>query len=180
MFATATAEIELVARCAEVFARATQTLEWAQQRGVLLEIANDHLTLGQAALYAATLVAHAPTPTVAPELSFATAREHLDAAIDGLRNAGQLQEIPRGLITRAWLYHRTDPARATADLDEAWTLAERGPMPLFQADIQLTRARLFRDRTALAHARALITQYAYNRRLPELQDAERAAQSRPH
>jgi hypothetical protein len=30
-----------------------------------------------------------------------------------------------------------------SDLDEAWEIAERGPMPLFLADIHLHRARLF-------------------------------------
>ena len=54
--------------------------------------------------------------------------------------------IPRGLLTRAWLRHRSgDGDGARADLDEAWEIAERGPMPLFQADVQLHRARLFRD-----------------------------------
>ena len=32
---------------------------------------------------------------------------------------------------------------AQSDLDEAWEIAERGPMPLFLADIHLHRARLF-------------------------------------
>jgi len=30
-----------------------------------------------------------------------------------------------------------------SDLDEAWEIAERGPMPLSLADIHLHRARLF-------------------------------------
>ena len=35
------------------------------------------------------------------------------------------------------------PAFGGSDLDEAWEIAERGPMPLFLADIHLYRARLF-------------------------------------
>jgi hypothetical protein len=178
----AMAGTEFVARCAEVFARATQTLDWVSRGGWLLDIALDHLTLGRAALYAAMLHAHAPTPipTTAPELSFATARTHLNAAVDGLRKAGHLDQLPRGLISRAILHHQLDHlTHARADLDDADLLASRGPMPLHQADIQLTRARLFHDREALAKARDLITKHAYNRRLPELEDADQASSRWP-
>ena len=55
--------------------------------------------------------------------------------------------VPRGLLTRAWLRflegHRTGPESAQSDLDEAWEIAERGPMKLHMADIHLHRARLF-------------------------------------
>jgi hypothetical protein len=63
---------------------------------------------------------------------------------------------------------------AEADLSAAWAIAERGPMPLFQADILLYRARLFHDRMALARARELIDRHAYHRRDEELRDAESA------
>jgi hypothetical protein len=59
-------------------------------------------------------------------------------------------------------------------LDEAWEIAEPGPMRLHMADILLTRARLFRDRDALAQARALIEQCGYGRCKEELADAEAA------
>ena len=48
-------------------------------------------------------------------------------------------------------------------------------MPLDQADIQLTRARLFRDSNALAEARRLIEKHGYHQRDGELADAEEAA-----
>ena len=55
-----------------------------------------------------------------------------------------LAELPIHLqalaLERAW---RGDLSGARADLDEAWEIAERGPMPLFLADIHLYRARLF-------------------------------------
>jgi hypothetical protein len=55
--------------------------------------------------------------------------------------------LPRSLLTRAWLRsltgQRAGPESAQSDLDEAWEIAERGPMPLFMADIHLYRARLF-------------------------------------
>ncbi len=72
-----------------------------------------------------------------------------------------------------------DAEGARADLDEAWRIAERGPMRLHVADIHLTRARLFRDKAALAEARKLIEQCGYWRRKEELEDAEEAAKYWP-
>ena len=45
----------------------------------------------------------------------------------------------------AALFHRRAhrPWERTGGLDEAWEIAERGPMKLFLADIHLYRARLF-------------------------------------
>ena len=98
--------------------------------------------------------------------------------MDGLRRAGQLDELPRGLPTRAWLRSLTnDTDGARADLDEAWEIAERGPMPLFQADVHLHRARLFRDKDALAEARRLIEKHGYGRRIEELADAKAASKN---
>lgn len=125
----------------------------------LLAIALNHLTLARAALYKGQ-----------------PARDLITAAVDGLRAAGDMSHLPCGLLTRAWLLCLSgDEADSLADLDEAWEIAERGPMPLFQADIQLTRARLFRDREALAEARRLIEKHGYHRRDGELEDAEEAA-----
>jgi len=65
-------------------------------------------------------------------------------------------------------------------LAEAQLIAERGPMPLHLADVQLHRARLFfRDDLAaaqgsLAEARRLIDRHGYHRRDGELADAEEA------
>ena len=118
--------------------------------------------------------------------------------MSGLRRAGQQDDLPRGLLTRAWLRFltgaRTGPESAQSDLDEAWEIAERGPMPLFMADIHLYRARLFHGVTPypwdkdeqgkprgpkddLAAARKLIEQCGYWRRKEELEDAEEAAKN---
>ncbi|OYW75973.1 MAG: hypothetical protein B7Z37_10955 [Verrucomicrobia bacterium 12-59-8] len=104
-----------------------------------------------------------------------------------LHSAGQRQYIPLGLLTRAWLHSltgaRTGPESAQTDLDEAWEIAERGPMPLFLADIHLHRARLFLREAKypwespqhdLAEARRLIYKHDYLRRKDELEDAEKA------
>ena len=123
--------------------------------------------------------------------------ENLAAAVDGLRDAGESHYLPRGLLTRAWQRQLTgDASGAAADLDEAWEIAERGPMPLYQADILLTRARLFgrmKDeggrmneeeypwgsaREDLTAARRLIEKHGYHRRDEELEDAEAALLNR--
>jgi hypothetical protein len=124
----------------------------------------------------------------------------INASVNGLRRARRQDHLPRGLLTRAWLRSLTGaktttahgPDSAQSDLDEAWEIAERGPMPLFMADIHLYRARLFFgvtpypwDRHAdggargpkddLAEARRLIEKHGYWRRKEELEDAEAAA-----
>ncbi len=174
----------------EVTERATQTLEWAEQvRASLLSIALDHLTLGRAGLYRAIL-SQSQISDLTSDIS-----SHLTAAVDGLRAAGAMEFVARGLLTRSWYLAWTgDAAGAAADLDEAWEIAERGPMPLFQADILLTYARLqisdfklqierldaaFPDPQALlAEARRLIDKHGYHRRDGELEDAEHALQAR--
>jgi hypothetical protein len=105
----------------------------------------------------------------------------------GLRRAGDQSDLPRGLLTRAWLRAitgpHTGPDSAQADLDEAWDIAERGPMRLHMADIHLYRARLFfreaqypweSPEADLAAARELIERCGYGRRREELADAEAA------
>jgi hypothetical protein len=61
---------------------------------------------------------------------------------------------------------------ARVDLDEAWQIAERGPMRLHLADIRLHRERLFRDKEELKRARTLIQHCGYWRRKQELEGTE--------
>jgi hypothetical protein len=139
----------------------------------------------QAALYAAILEDK-------PLDQLDSCRESFRLAADGLRRAGHQQYLPLGLLTRAWLRCltgvHTGHDSAQSDLDEAFEIAERGPMPLFMSDIHLHRARLFglsKDRPAnypwtspqgdLAEARRLIETHGYWRRKEELEDAEAAA-----
>ena len=124
---------------------------------------------------------------------FETARLELDAAVSGLRRAGTLHNLPFSLLTRAWLRFLTGALvgaeSAQEDLDEAWEIAERGPMKLFMADIHLYRARLFgrmrvegggmkypweSPQADLAAAEKLINECGYGRRRGELEDAKRA------
>jgi hypothetical protein len=72
-----------------------------------------------------------------------TTTARLDEAVEGLRGAGQAQEIPRGLLARAAL-RRTigDWKGAKSDLDEAKEVAEPGLMRLYWCDCALEGARL--------------------------------------
>ena len=106
----------------------------------LLDIALDHLTLGRAALYAAIL----ENPR-APKLRTSEV-ESTPPWPASAAPATQDHHSPRPPHPRlAARSHRTrnGPESAQADLDEAWEIAERGPMPLLLADIHLYRARLF-------------------------------------
>ncbi len=171
----------VLADCRAVSQRAAQTLKIAERNNWLLDIALDHLTLCRAALYAAMLEGSSLDPC----------RASLQQAVDGLRRSGNMDYLPRGLLTRAWLRFlegkRTGPESAQSDLDEAWEIAERGPMKLHMADIHLHRARLFFRETQypwesptadLAAARELIEKCGYGRRKEELADAEAAVQNR--
>ncbi|GAA4798496.1 hypothetical protein GCM10023307_25770 [Lysobacter hankyongensis] len=153
---------------AEVERRATITLKWMIDNEMsLLTIAFDHLTLARVGLIRAILANSLPQPTL--DLP------HVAAAVNGLREAGQIDYLPHGLFT-ASLYHfvRGEHDFALKHLAEAQQIAERGPMPLFLADIHLHRARMFRDNAELALAAQLIRTLGYGRRHEELADAEAA------
>jgi hypothetical protein len=155
-----------VAGCEAVSERANEWLAWRVPADPLFDIALIDLILVRSTLYKAGFAVPIP----------ASAHQQITVAVDGLRAAGDMSYLPRGLLTRAWLRCASwDEEGARADLEEAWEITERGPMPLFQADILLTRARLFRDRAALAEARRLIEKHGYHRRDEELADAEAAA-----
>jgi hypothetical protein len=172
--------------CRAVSRRAKQTLKWMTGKLSLLDEALDRLTLGRAALYEVMLAAGG-LPIETPNVELNTS---IDAAVDGLRRAGQQYFLPGGLLSRAWLRLltglRTGPESAQEDLDEAWEIAERGPMRLHMADVHLFRARLFHDvrpypwtspQEDLAAARKLIEKCGYWRRKEELKDAEEAAKN---
>nr|VFK78908.1 MAG: hypothetical protein BECKSD772D_GA0070982_102916 [Candidatus Kentron sp. SD] len=178
----------LLAACEAVAARAEQIFEWRKlpqwnpAADPVLDIALDRLTLARAGLVRGLLAAgegaqDAPSPLVSPAVM-----DQANAAVEKLREAGATHHLPRGLLTRAWARMATgDRAGARADLAEAWAIAEGGPMPLFQADILLARARLFgweaeypggSARGDLQKARQLIEEHGYHRRDGELADAE--------
>ncbi len=136
----------------------------------------DHLSLGRAHLGLSL--------TSRPD--FTEAAKHLDRAVDGLRQAGSEDHIPRGLLARAALRRlravhasgdaaSADTTAAASDLREAQEIAERGHMRLHEADAHLewTRLRLQTgDREAarrhLERARELVTACGYGRREREV------------
>ncbi|MFD0725937.1 hypothetical protein [Lysobacter brunescens] len=173
-------ESQVLDGLAEVERRASTTLRWAiDNRVSLLSIALDHLTLARVGLIRAILANALPQPTL--DLP------HVAAAVKGIRAAGTMDHLPRGLLT-ATLYRfvRGEHALALKHMTEAQQIAERGPMPLYLADIHLTRARLAAivrakggrmnvDAIAeLAQAAQRIRDHGYGRRYQELADAEAA------
>ncbi len=187
---------QFVETCRAVCKRAEQTLKWVTHSKLdPFSIALDHLTLGRASLYEVVLSSESPSLFTLPA-------SHLSEAVSGLRRAGAVSRLPDALLTRAWcsaaeasehrLYGREKEAlecwnSSQADLDEAWEIASRGPMPLFMADIHLYRARLFGRMQGegggmkypgespehdLREARRLIEKHGYWRRKEELEDAE--------
>ena len=170
--------------CRAVTGRAAKTLDLAEKENFgFLHIAIDRLTLGCAALYVAIL----------DDSGFENPKSKIENAVGGLRRAGVQDYIARVLLTHAWLRflngERTGPESAQADLDEAWEIAERGPMRLFMADIYLYRARLFHGvkpypwkspQEDLAAAERLINECGYHRRDEELADAKQAIPGSKH
>ena len=164
---------------AAVARRATQTLEWFTPQRWLLDIAFDHLSLGRAHLALC---------------EFGPAREHFDRAVEGLRAAGHLDTLTRGLLARATFRRAADElVLARRDLAEALKLVERSGLRLYAADCALEEARIAlaeserqgldaaaaRAKLAEAHAafrraRSLVEEMGYGRRRPELAELARA------
>jgi tetratricopeptide (TPR) repeat protein len=151
----------------EVIERATRNLQMAIAHEFLLDIALDKLSLGRA--YAATSSRPSEARAGIPRGAAAQndpgsghrpvrddesgadgrddtagrARKHLDAAVQGLRRAGQEWLLVPGLLARA-AFHRAMGAfeAAKTDLDEAQDIAARGEMRLHRTDTHLESARL--------------------------------------
>jgi len=155
----------------EVQRRASQTLEWARTQNHLLDIARDHLSLGRAHLLQAQQEGTG---------DYTQAGTHLNQAVDGLRQAGQQDDLPRGLLPRAALYRlQAEFGRAGRDLEEALSLATRGGMRLFAADAHLEQARLYlamgemdKASASLTQAKTMIEEMGFRRRDGEVAELE--------
>jgi tetratricopeptide (TPR) repeat protein len=184
-------DAEETAICREVEGRIARILRWHESHvSPIIDIARDYLVLGRTLLYL-FLIEEDPSTIqpaqVSQSMNFTAAQDHLDAAVNGLRRAGQIDALPSSLLSRAWLrLLQGDTDAARTDLDEAWEIAARGPMRLHMADIHLYRARLFHavqpypwdsPHADLAAARRLIEECGYWRRKEELEDAEAAAKN---
>jgi hypothetical protein len=128
------------------------------------------LLLSQTVLYRALLDSAA-----LPVATLGQANEWINTAVEAARSAGVSEYLVKCLLCRAlvrWL-SRAEEA-AAADVRAAWDIARRGPMELYTIDIQLFRARLFRDAGALQDARKRAERWGYWRGKRELEDAEAA------
>ncbi len=156
--------------------RASGALKVAE--GDLLDIALAQLSLGRARFgLVLTALPADETARGAEPANITTAAPYLDRAVAGLRQAGQEQELPRGLLARTALRRvRSDRRGASADLDEAAEIAERGGMRLHLCDVHLERARFHlaagedgEARRHLERARALVAETGYHRRDGEVE-----------
>jgi hypothetical protein len=110
------------------------------------------------------------------------AHTRLDQAVDGLREAGAMEFVSRGLLARAALFCEVEEfTRSRHDLDEAMRIAERGGMRLHQCDAHLGYARLALAegkpddaREPLESAKALVSACGYHRRDGEVEELEKA------
>ena len=173
--------------CREVRERAEQTLGRFESQYPLLSLALDHLSLGRAHFGLALTAPEPEAPGEEAEADFAKAAEHLDDALEGLRQSGNENYLPRGLLARAALRRlRDEPTAAEADLSEALEIAERGSMRLHECDAHLEWARLCRqsrDREGLqrhvAKARTLVEETGYERRRREVAYLEKRLAEMP-
>lgn len=157
--------------CQAVESRVSQTLEWAQlNRAPLLDLGLNGLTLARTLLYGEILAGKTASSTLT--------KEEVEQALTLLRAASAPEFVLQGLLTRAWLRQfEGDLKGASADLEEARSLAESATLPFGLADVAIYRARLFHDREALAEGRSLIEQQGYGRRRQEIADLEAASAS---
>ena len=146
--------------------RAGQTVIWTGQHLGRVTIALDQLILARSGA----------------ALGEAGATEAFTQAVDGLRHAGDMSYLPRGLLARAGFWRQQKQwEKARKDLAEARRIAGRGGMRLYLIDADLEAARLERDElgTAPDPARlkvlaAAIAETGYHRRDGELAELEKA------
>lgn len=153
-------------RPTQVLDRAHYALAIAERSANLIDLGLAHLSLGRAYC-------------LQGEAAYAAA--HLNRAADWLRRAGQGEYITRGLLARAALRRlQPDFDGARADLDEAYEIATRSGMRLFEADCHLEYARLClaqnlcdQARTHFTAAKDMVAAMGYHRREREVAELEK-------
>ena len=139
----------------------------------LLDIALNKLTLGRALV--STIKAEKEGTR-----DFHRAMDYLDRAVEGLREAGQVQYLAPGLIIRAACYRlQENLSRAWEDLNEAKEIAELGEMKLYLVDYHIEAARVRSTegketdaRFHLKTAEKMIKETGYHRRDEEIMNFE--------
>ena len=152
--------------------RARQTIKIAIRHNHLISIALDHLSLGRAALAIAIEGQHR---------DFIEAHAQLHTAVDGLRQAGQQNYLPLGLLARAELFREMgEVANARTDLHEALDITQQGGMRLHEADAHLEFTRLALAEGNLAEAKdhfntaqQMVQGMQYGRRFDEVEELKK-------
>ncbi len=133
----------------------------------------------------------APFASTETAFLFTQARDYLQQAVAGLREAGTQHNLPWGLFARAACSRaQNEFALASADLEEAREIAERGEMKLHLADYHLEACRLClaqseqgakgkrqEAKAHLATAGDMIKEMGYGRRKPEVEELEKQLHS---
>lgn len=152
---------------AEVLEQANTNLQRARDVNLsLLSIALDLFSI--ACAYSTACQSDGSTTQSAAEQSFNT-------AVEGLRKAGDVEMIAKGLLARAnWRISTQRPAAALEDLEEVYEIADSGSMGLYLVDWHIAMAQLRRmegDTAAAeqhkAEALRRIEETGYLRRLEE-------------
>ncbi|MCP5046624.1 MAG: hypothetical protein GY940_05605, partial [bacterium] len=160
----------------EVMERAQQTLGWAKQFKILLDIALNNLTLGRAWMMAAQQ--RITKTKTEPNLAWKNAFQFLHLAVEGLRKAGTQDYLPRGLLARSAAFRlKKQFHHAWTDLNEAHEIAQMGEMKLHLVDYHLEAAKLCKDEgdqekagEHLREAEGMITETGYLRRGKEVEE----------
>ena len=124
----------------------------------VLDTALDHLTLARTQALAAR---------AGESVDPADIETHFAQAVKGLRDSGNQDDLPRGLLHRAaWHQDQGRYHEAARDLKETLGIAERGHMRLHEADAHLGLAVLeglpvLQRRAHWEKARALIEECGY-------------------
>jgi len=175
-----------------VVERASESLQWFRDiDSSILARALDELTLGRAH-FALALTAR-PLPSLRDsgwqeeEEEMGRAAGYLNRAVELLRQSGNEDELPRGLLARAALRRiQQNTNDALADLDKAEEIAQRGQMRLHECDVHLERARLAvvlgrpdEARERLERARQLVEETGYHRRDEEVEELEAIVRRMP-
>jgi hypothetical protein len=123
----------------EVIERAEKALEISKRNKWLLDSSLDRLTLGRAWMERARKE-NRGDPHAEP---WKKAKDFLDRAVTGLREAGAQEFLVKGLLHRAAFFRlRGNFDSAWGDLAEVLEIAEAGDMKLFLCDYHLEAARL--------------------------------------
>ncbi len=156
----------------EVKKRTEKALKSDTEDNWLLNIPLAKLSLGRAHLLQ-TLEGKA--------YDFSKAKDYLEKAVEGLREAGVQEYLPRGLFARATIHRKMrEFTRAWDDLEEAREFVERGEMRLHLADYHLEAARLHlaqdqqaEARESLEIAERMVEEMGYHRRDKEIYELTR-------